>query len=160
MPSFDVVSSVDSHELTNAVDQASRELKTRFDFKGIDAKFSLKENDITLTAPSDFQLKQMDDILRKKLTSRDIDARSLTYKDPEVNLSEAKQVLTVKQGIAQDAAKKIIKAIKDEKFKVQSAIQKDQIRITGKKRDDLQTVISYLKEKDFDLPLQFDNFRD
>lgn len=160
MPSFDVVSEVDSHELTNAVDQANRELKNRFDFKGVDAKFTLKGNEMTLTAPSDFQLKQMDEILRKKLISRSIDARSLEYKEPEVNLSESKQLLNVRQGIAQDVSKKIIKAIKDGKFKVQAAIQKDQIRVTAKKRDDLQAVIAFLNEKEFDLPLQFDNFRD
>lgn len=160
MPSFDVVSEVDSHELTNAVDQANRELSTRFDFKGINAKFTLKENDITLSAPSDFQVKQMDEILRKKLPSRGIDVRSLDYKEVTTNLAEAKQVVTVKQGIEQEAAKKIIKAIKDGGFKVQASIQKDQIRVTGKKRDDLQEVIAFLKESEFNLPLQFTNFRD
>lgn len=160
MPSFDVVSNVDSHELSNAVDQANRELSTRFDFKGVNAKFTLNKEEIQLSAPSDFQLKQMDDILRKKLVSRGLDARSLEYKDPDVNLSEARQTLKVKQGIAQDAAKKITKAIKEEKFKVQASIQGDQVRITGKKRDDLQAVIAYLREQDFDLPLQFENFRD
>lgn len=160
MPSFDVVSNVDMHELTNAVDQANRELKTRFDFKGINASFALKDAEVTLKAPSDFQLNQMDDILRKKLISRGIDSRSLDYKEPDVQLHEAKQILLVKEGIAQETAKKIIKSIKDANFKVQAAIQGDQVRVTGKKRDDLQAVIAHLKDGDFSLPLQFENFRD
>ncbi len=160
MPSFDVVSEVDSHELTNAVDQANRELTGRFDFKGVNAKFTLKENDITLSAPSDFQVKQMDEILRKRLPARGIDVRSLDYKEINTNLAEAKQVIAVKQGIEQEAAKKIIKAIKDQKFKAQGSIQKDQIRVTGKSRDDLQEVIAFLKKSEFDIPLQFTNFRD
>ena len=160
MPSFDVVSEVDSHELTNAVDQANRELTGRFDFKGVNAKFTLKENDITLSAPSDFQVKQMDEILRKRLPARGIDVRSLDYKEINTNLAEAKQVIAVKQGIEQEAAKKIIKAIKDQKFKAQGSIQKDQIRVTGKSRDDLQEVIAFLKKSEFNLPLQFGNFRD
>ena len=160
MPSFDVVSEVDSHELANAVDQANRELSTRFDFKGINAKFTLKENDITLSAPSDFQVKQMDEILRKRLPARGIDVRSLDYKEVTTNLSEAKQVVTVKQGIDQETAKKIVKATKDQKFKAQASIQKDQIRVTGKSRDDLQEIIAFLKKAEFNIPLQFTNFRD
>jgi hypothetical protein len=160
MPSFDIVSEIDQHELTNAIDQANREVTTRFDFKGVDATFEFKDNKIIMTAPSDFQVKQMHDILANKLAKRDIDLRSLEYQKMETNLHQAKQVVDVKQGIAVETAKKIIKYIKDQKFKVQAAIQSDQVRVTGKKRDDLQDVIAALKAEDFNLPLQYTNFRD
>jgi cyclic-di-GMP-binding protein len=160
MPSFDVVSKVESHELSNAVDQANREVTTRFDFKGTDAKFELKENTITLTAPSDFQLKQMIEMLQGKMVKRQIDIKSLDIKDPSTNLSEAKQEVHVKQGIDQGLAKKITKAIKESKLKVQAAIQGEQVRVTGKKRDDLQEAIAFLKDTSLDQPIQFDNFRD
>lgn len=160
MPSFDVVSKIDTQEVTNAVDQANRELTTRFDFKGIDARVEQVKNNITLIAPSDFQLKQMDEILRTKMTKRAIDIRALEYKTPVVKLNEARQEIIVKQGIEQEFAKKIIKLIKDANFKVQSAIQGDQVRITGKKRDDLQAVIAMLRAAKLDLPIQFENFRD
>jgi uncharacterized protein YajQ (UPF0234 family) len=160
MPSFDVVSKIDTHEIANAVDQANRELTTRFDFKGTDARVEQAKEIITLIAPSDFQLKQMDDILRTKLTKRSVDVRSLEYKDPVVKLNEARQDIIVKEGIEQDFAKKIIKLIKEANLKVQTAIQGDQLRITGKKRDDLQEVIAMLRAAKLDLPIQFENFRD
>lgn len=160
MPSFDVVSKIDTHEVRNAVDQANREVDMRFDFKGTNARFELADDTITLIAPNDFQLKQMDDILRTKITKRNVDIRSLDAKEPEIKLSEAKQKITVKQGIETEVAKKIIKFIKDKKFKVQAAIQGDQVRVTGKKRDDLQEVIGVLRQENFGIPLQFENFRD
>lgn len=160
MPSFDVVSEVDKHELTNAVDQANRELSNRFDFKGSDARFELDDAVITQSAPSDFQLKQMLDILRQRLTARGIDVRCLDVAEPEINLATAKQRITVKQGIEQPLAKKIVSAIKAARLKVESQINGDKLRITGKKRDDLQITMALLRKGDFDVPLQFDNFRD
>ena len=160
MPSFDIVSEVDSHELTNAVDQANRELDNRFDFKGVDAKFVLDEAVITQSAPSDFQLKQMADILNARLIARGIDTRALEFGDIETNLAGARQKITVKQGIDREMAKKIQSAIKASKLKVDSQINGDKLRVNGKKRDDLQAAIALLKGSDFELPLQFDNFRD
>ena len=160
MPSFDIVSEVNQHELTNAVDQANRELSTRFDFKGVDAKFVLEDQVINQSAPSDFQLKQMEDILRARLIARGIDARCLEFGDVETNLAGARQKITVKQGIERDLAKKIQAAIKDAKLKVESQINGDKLRVIGKKRDDLQTAIALLKAGNYERPLQFDNFRD
>jgi uncharacterized protein YajQ (UPF0234 family) len=160
MPSFDIVSEVDKHELTNAVDQASRELTNRFDFKGIDATYALDGYVITLSAPSDFQLKQMLDILRQRLTARKIDVRALDAAEPEVNIASAKQKVTVKQGIEQPVAKKIIAEIKAAKLKVETQINGDKLRVTGKKRDDLQVAIALLRKTEVEVPLQFDNFRD
>ena len=160
MPSFDIVSKVDNHEISNAVDQSNREIKNRFDFKGVEATFELTENEILLKAPSDFQLTQMIEILRGKMVKRELDTRSLDIQEPEINLSEARQKAIVRQGIETDMAKKIVKHIKNSKIKVQASIQGDQVRVTGKKRDDLQATIAELKEAAFDLPLQFENFRD
>jgi uncharacterized protein YajQ (UPF0234 family) len=160
MPSFDVISEVDKHELTNAVDQASRELVNRFDFKGVDAKFVLDGFVITLSAPSDFQLKQMLEILRQRLTARKIDVRALDAGEPEINVASAKQTVTVKQGIEQPVAKKIIAAIKAAKLKVDTQINGEKLRISGKKKDDLQLAISLLRKSEIEVPLQFDNFRD
>ena len=160
MPSFDVVSEVDMHEVTNAVDQANRELGTRFDFKNTGAKFALEGNDVTLSAPSEFQLGQMMDILTARFAGRKIDIRCINAAEPQVSLNEARQVTTVRQGIETELARKIVKMIKSEKLKVQAAIQGDQVRVSGKKRDDLQQVIALLKESDIDLPLQFENYRD
>lgn len=161
MPSFDIVSKIDEHELQNAIDQANREIGTRFDFKGVDAKYTLTEEKmITLSAPSDFQVKQMDDILRSKLSKRGIDTRSLDYKKMKTNLSQAEQEIEVKQGLDAPNAKKIIQLIKEKKLKVQTSIQGDQVRVSGKNRDDLQDTIAYLKESFSDLPLQYENFRD
>ena len=160
MPSFDVVSEVDSHELTNAVDQANRELGNRFDFKGVDAKFALDEQVITQSAPSDFQLQQMTEILRARLIARGIDVRCLEFGEIETNVAGARQRVTVKQGIERELAKKIQGAIKDAKLKVDTQINGDKLRVNGKKRDDLQAAIALLKGAEFELPLQFDNFRD
>ena len=160
MPSFDIVSEVDTHELTNAIDQANRELSTRFDFKGVDAKFERDDAVVTQSAPSEFQLQQMTDILRARLIARKIDARCLDFGDVETNVAGARQKITVKQGIERELAKKIQTALKDAKLKVDSQINGDKLRVTGKKRDDLQAAIALLRGKDFELPRQFDNFRD
>ncbi|CTP87551.1 UPF0234 protein [Xanthomonas translucens pv. poae] len=160
MPSFDVVSEIDKHELTNAIDQANRELSTRFDFKGVEASFEFDDQVINQAAPSDFQVKQMTDILRARLIARGIDVRCLEFGDVETNLAGARQKVTVKQGIEQKLAKKIVAAIKDAKLKVEAQINGDKLRISGKKRDDLQDVMALLKKSDFELPLQFENFRD
>ncbi len=160
MPSFDIVSEVNPHELTNAVDQANRELRTRFDFRNVEASFKLDDGVVTQTAPSDFQLKQMLDILRARIAARGIDLRCLDAAEPEVNLAQARQRITVKQGIEQAQAKKLIAAIKAAKLKVEAQINGDKLRVTGKKRDDLQAAIALLRADEFELPLQFENFRD
>jgi uncharacterized protein YajQ (UPF0234 family) len=160
MPSFDIVSEVNQHELTNAVDQANRELTTRFDFKGVDAKFVLEDQAINQSAPSDFQLKQMEDILRARLIARGIDVRCLEFGEVETNLAGARQKVTVKQGIERDLAKKIQGALKDAKLKVDSQINGDKLRVSGKKRDDLQAAMALLRAGNYERPLQFDNFRD
>ena len=160
MPSFDVISEVDKHELTNAVDQANRELANRFDFKGADASFTLDDSVITQSAPSEFQLEQMLDILRGRLVARKIDIRALDAGDPETNLGGSRQKITVKQGIDQPIAKKLVAALKAAKLKVEAQINGDKLRVTGKKRDDLQDAMALLRKTDVELPLQFDNFRD
>jgi uncharacterized protein YajQ (UPF0234 family) len=160
MPSFDVVSEIDTHELTNAVDQAIRELTQRFDFKGTDAAFELEETTVTMTAPADFQLKQMLDILKLRMSKRGIDVACLEVKDPEVNLARAKQLVICKQGIDAESGRKVSRLIKDSKLKVQAQIQGDKVRIIGKKRDDLQEAIALLRKADVGVPLQFNNFRD
>ncbi len=160
MPSFDIVSEVDSHELTNAVDQANRELGNRFDFKGVDARFVLEDGVITQSAPSDFQLQQMTDILRARLIARGIDVRCLEFGDVETNVAGARQKITVKQGIERELARKIQATLKEAKLKVDSQINGDKLRVNGKKRDDLQAAIALLRGQEFELPLQFENFRD
>jgi cyclic-di-GMP-binding protein len=160
MPSFDVVSEVEMHELSNAVDQANREVGTRFDFRGADAKFEQKGNELTLIADGPFQLKQMMDILRNKMVKRGIDTGCLDIGDPETTNMKSKQTVTVKEGLDKEIAKKVVKLIKEAKLKVQAAIQGEQVRVTGKKRDDLQAVMAMLKEQSLDLPLQYTNFRD
>ncbi|MGH1431189.1 MAG: YajQ family cyclic di-GMP-binding protein [Neptuniibacter sp.] len=160
MPSFDIVSELDMHEVTNAVDQSNRELQMRYDFKGIDARFELNESSVTLIAEVDFQLQQMLDVLRTKMTGRKIDIRCLEIKDPETANMRARQEVILKQGLDQPFAKKIVKMVKDAKLKVQSQVQGEQVRVTGKKRDDLQSVIAFLREAELELPLQFNNFRD
>jgi uncharacterized protein YajQ (UPF0234 family) len=160
MPSFDIVSKTDSHEITNAVDQANRELNSRFDFKGSGARIEQAKNTLTLIAPSDFQLKQVNEILCSKLAKRQVDIRILDYKDADVKLNEARQDVEVKQGISTESAKKLVKLIKDADLKVQASIQGEQVRVTGKKRDDLQAVIAMLRGAKLDLPVQFENFRD
>ncbi|HEY3654794.1 MAG TPA: YajQ family cyclic di-GMP-binding protein [Steroidobacteraceae bacterium] len=160
MPSFDVVSEIDTHELTNAVDQAVRELTQRFDFKGTDATFELDDATVTMSAPADFQLKQMLEILKLRIAKRGIDVACLEIKDPVVNLATAKQLVVLKHGIDADTGKKVARLLKDSKLKVQAQIQGEKVRVTGKKRDDLQDAISLLRKSQFDLPLQFNNFRD
>ncbi len=160
MPSFDVVSKVDTTEVRNAIDQANREVDTRFDFKGTNAKFDLNGDDISLKAQEKFQIEQMKEILNTKLAKRGVDVASLSPKEINMNNNEARQVITVRQGIDQELAKKITKLIKEKKLKVQASIQGDQVRVTGKKRDDLQDVITFLKEQKLELPLQYENFRD
>ena len=160
MPSFDVVSEVDKHELTNAIDQANRELATRFDFKGVQASFELEGYVVSLAAASAFQVKQMLDILRGRLSARGIDVRCVDPGDMIENLGGARQKVTIKQGIEQKIAKKIAAALKDAKLKVESQINGDKLRVQGKKRDDLQDAIAVLKAGKFELPLQFNNFRD
>lgn len=160
MPSFDVVSEVNHHELTNAVDQANREVSTRFDFKGTGSNFVLSEQLITLNTESEFQLQQMFDMLCTKLIKRGVDIACLDRGDPVIQAKTATQAVTVREGIESADARKMVKLIKDRKMKVQAAIQGDQLRVTGKKRDTLQAVITLLKEEKFGLPLQFKNFRD
>ena len=160
MPSFDIVSEVDAHEVTNAVDQSNRELATRFDFKGTDAKVEHNTEQLTLTAETDFQLQQIEDILHKKMAKRGIDILSLESGEPELQHKSAKMNITIKQGVDKETAKKIVKLIKDTKLKLQASIQGEQVRVTGKKRDDLQQAIAMLKEQKLGLPLQFINFRD
>ena len=160
MPSFDIVSELDMHEVTNAVDQANREIQNRFDFKGTGAKFELVEQTVVLTAQVDFQLKQMLDVLRGKLAKRKIDVACLEEREPVITGQQAKQEIGLRQGIDTALAKKMVKQVKDSKLKVQCAIQGEQVRVTGKKRDDLEKVIAMIKESDIDLPLQYKNFRD
>jgi uncharacterized protein YajQ (UPF0234 family) len=161
MPSFDVVSKLDLHELTNAIDQANRELANRFDFKGSDAIFERSEETVvTMKAPAEFQLKQMLEILKQRLAARHIDIRCAEIADPEINLATARQKVTLKQGIEQALSKDIVKRIKDAKLKVDVQIQGDKLRIVGKKKDDLQTAIALLRGADIKMPLQYENFRD
>lgn len=160
VPSFDVVSDFDSHEANNAVDQASREVNTRFDFKGTGSKFEIEDQVITMTTQSDFQLKQMLDILHQKLSKRGVNIACIDEQEAEVTNNGARQQLILRRGIDADRARKLVKQIKAAKMKVQTAIQGDKLRVSGKKRDDLQNVIAMLKEFDLDLPLQYENFRD
>lgn len=160
MPSFDVVSEVDMHEVTNAVDQANREVTTRFDFKGSNARYERAEAEITLHAQVDFQLKQMLEILKDKLARRGVDVACLEVKDPETSLNQARQQVILRQGLDGTLARDVVKRIKDAKLKVQAAIQGDKVRVTGKKKDDLQDVIALLRGSKLELPLQFNNFRD
>jgi len=161
MPSFDIVSEVDKHELSNAVDQANRELRNRFDFRGTDARVEQSDKLLTLHADSDFQLEQLLDILRMKLVKRGIDVLCLEVKEPVGNGKMRKQDVIVREGLDKDLSRKIVKIIKDSKSKVQAAVQGDSIRVTGKKRDELQAVIALLRNNDkIDMPLQFNNFRD
>lgn len=160
MPSFDIVSEVDPHELSNAVDQANREVQTRFDFKNSNASFTLEKQEIKLVADTEFSIKQMQDILLSKLSKRQIDPRVMTYGELETNLHEARIKATIAKGISTELAKKMIKLMKDAKLKVQGSIQGEQVRVNGKQRDDLQTAIQFLKQQELELPLQFTNFRD
>ncbi|PID63616.1 MAG: YajQ family cyclic di-GMP-binding protein [Gammaproteobacteria bacterium] len=160
MPSFDVVSEVDQHELTNAVDQARREIDNRYDFKGTSAGIEQSDGAIVLTADSDFQIQQMHPIIYQKLTSRRIDIESLDAGKVETSGKGVRQVMKVRRGIDKDTARKAVAAIKASKLKVQGQIQGEQLRVTGKKRDDLQAAMRVLREAELGLPLQFQNFRD
>lgn len=160
MPSFDAISEVDLHELHNAVDQANRELSTRFDFRGVDASFRRNEAEVEMTAEADIQLDQMLDILRSKLVARKIDTRVIDVQEQRPRGKLLHQTVLIRQGIETELARKIVKMIKDKKMKVQAAIQGEKVRVTGKKRDDLQQVMAMLKESEIDQPLQFDNFRE
>ncbi len=160
MPSFDVVSEVNAHELVNAVDQANRELETRFDFRGSGATFELSDFVVALAAPNEFQVRQMRQILTDKLGRRKIDVGAMNPEEPEVALNNTQQKIELRNGIDSDHARKIVKSIKESKLKVQASIQGEQVRVTGKKRDDLQAVMQLLKKADLGQPLQFTNFRD
>jgi len=161
MPSFDVVSEADMVEVRNAVDQANKEISTRFDFKGTDARIEQKERELTAYADSDFQLTQVREVLTNKMTRRNVDVRFLDLgKIEKIGGDKVKQVIKVKNGIETEAAKKIVKIIKDSKMKLQASIQGDAVRVTGAKRDDLQASMALLKKEVSDLPLAFNNFRD
>ena len=160
MPSFDIVSELNAHEVANAIDQANREVGTRFDFKGTNAKFELKEFVVTLTAQADFQLKQMMDILMLKLSKRGIDVACLKIDEPITTGTTVKQIATLRQGIETELGKKIQRLIKDSKLKVQAGIQDKQVRVTGKSRDDLQEAIALVRGAKLDMPFQFTNLRD
>ena len=161
MPSFDALCKAEMTEVKNAVDQSMKEITTRFDFKGSDARVELKDHDLTLFADSDFQLNQVRDVLTAKLTKRNVDVRFLDVgKVEKVGGDKVKQVIKVKNGIESDDAKKVVRVIKDSKMKVQASIQGDTVRVTGTKRDDLQAAMAMLRKDVPDLPLTFDNFRD
>ncbi len=160
MPSFDVVSEIDKHELSNAVDQAYRELSTRFYFKGTKARFELNENTVTLIAESEFQLKQLLEILQLRMGKRGIDIQALEPGEVSSNVAETRQPITVREGIDQDLGRRLVKLAKNSKLKVQTQMQQGQLRVTGKSRDDLQSVIALFKEAELNYPLQFKNFRD
>lgn len=160
MPSFDVVSEVDMHELQNAVDQTAREIGTRFDFKGTASKIERADTTLTLIGDNPFQVQQVQDILLAKMAKRGLDVACLDIAEAEVSGNVARQKITVRQGIDKETAKKVVKLIKESQIKVQAAIQGEQVRVTGKKRDDLQQVMALLRHGDLGLPLQFNNFRD
>ena len=160
MPSFDTVSEIDHHELSNAIDQANREIGTRYDFKGSDAKIEQTDNQLTLNAESDFQIKQMTPILKEKMSKRGIDVSCLEFSDVVEMNKRARQQVLVREGLDQDLARKIVKLIKESKIKAQAAIQGDQVRVSGKKRDDLQKIMQLIREANLGIPIQFNNFRD
>ena len=161
MPSFDIVSEVNQVEVRNALDQANKELSTRFDFKGSDARAELADKTLTLYADDDFKLKQVTDIVTGKLTRRGVDIRALKYGTVEkVSGNKVKQVVTIRVGVEQELAKRIVKLVKDGKIKVQASIQGDAVRVSGAKRDDLQATIALVKKSVTDFPLQYGNFRD
>jgi uncharacterized protein YajQ (UPF0234 family) len=161
MPSFDIVSQVDMQEVRNAVDQASREIVNRYDFKGTETSVTLTEDGITLESSSDGRLDAAIDVLKGKLVRRNVSLKSISGGEPEqIGGGRYKTTFTLNEGIAQDAAKELVKDVKNLKLKVQVAIQGDQIRVSGKKRDDLQQTIAAVKAMDFRLPLQYINFRD
>jgi len=160
MPSFDVVCELNLHELGNAIDQSNREIGTRFDFKGVDAAFSQVGAVVSLRAENEFQLNQMMDILKKKLVKRNIDLAHLQPEIPKIGAQSAEQEVKMQKGIPSEIAKKIVKTLKESKLKIQASILGDQVRVTGPKKDDLQSAIALLRKQDFGLPLQYINFRD
>ena len=160
MPSFDTVSEVDHHELSNAIDQANREIGTRYDFKGSGAMIEQADNALTLNAESEFQINQMAPILKEKLSKRGIDVSCLEFSDIVEMNKKARQQVLVREGLDKDLARKIVRLIKDSKLKVQAAIQGEQVRVNGKKRDHLQQVMQLLRDANLGIPLQFNNFRD
>ena len=160
MPSFDVVSELDAHEVANAVDQANRELAQRFDFKDSGARYELTDFLVTLHAQVDFQLKQMLDILKLRLSKRGVDVACLDVKEPQTTLSAAHQEVVLRHGIDQETGKKLSRLVKDSKLKVQASLQGDKVRISAKQRDDLQSAIQFLRKAGIEVPLQFNNFRD
>ncbi|KTD73692.1 YajQ family cyclic di-GMP-binding protein [Legionella tucsonensis] len=161
MPSFDIVSETNMVELRNAVDNALREMGTRFDFRGVESSIELKDLTVTLRAESDFQVRQLEDLFRNHCSKRNLDASGVDIEDEPVHSGKFYSLnMTFKQGIDQPTAKDIVKCIKDSKAKVQASIQGDKIRVTGKKRDDLQETIALLKKSNIKLPLQYENFRD
>jgi len=160
VPSFDIVSEINMEEVRNATDNANRELSTRFDFRGVDASFEYKEKTVLMTAQAEFQLQQMDSMFRGACAKRNIDTSAMDVKPMDQHGKTCRQTIAFKQGIEQAVAKKVVKFIKDAKLKVQTSIQGDQLRVTGKKRDDLQEAIALIKSEDFGQPFQFNNFRD
>lgn len=160
MPSFDVVSEVDLHELTNAVDHTNREVSNRFDLKGTKAKVEQDGHELTIVGDAEFHVGQVRGILQEKMTKRGIDIDCLDLGEIETTINSAKQTAMARNGIDKDRARKIVKMIKETKLKLQAQIQQEQVRITGKKRDDLQTAMAELKKASLGLPLQFTNFRD
>lgn len=160
MPSFDIVSELKMHEVTNAVDQASREIQNRFDLRGTRCRFQLEKNIVTVYGDSDFHIKQLSEILEQKLVKRGIDITCIERGKVESNVAEARQALTLRQGLNADQSRELVRMIKDSKLKVQAAIQGEKVRVTGKKKDDLQDVIAMLRGAKFEMPLQYDNFRE
>lgn len=160
MPSFDIVSELKMHEVTNAVDQASREIQNRFDLRGTRCRFVLEKNIVTVYGDSDFHIKQLSEILEQKLVKRGIDISCIERGKVESNVAEARQALTLRQGLNADQSRELVRMIKDSKLKVQAAIQGEKVRVTGKKKDDLQDVIAMLRGAKFEMPLQYDNFRE
>ena len=160
MPSFDIKSEINKHELTNVVDQANRVLKNRFDFKDADAEFKLNDNSILLTAKEDFHIKQMASVLQEAIAKRKMDIRILKPGKVEISNNTARQTVELQEGIDRELAKSITTLIKQSKIKVQAGIQGDSIRVSGKKRDELQQTIQLIKDKKYNIPIQFDNFRD
>ena len=160
MASFDIKSELDHHEISNAVDQANRVLQNRFDFKGTGAEFTVDDKQINLSANEEFQIHQMSPVLNESLAKRGIDLKSLKPGEVEVSSGNAQQTIDLQEGIDKELAKKITNLVKQSKSKTQASIQGDSVRITGKKRDELQAIIQLIKDQNFDIPLQFINFRD
>ena len=160
MPSFDAVSEIDHHELSNAIDQANREIGTRYDFKGSGARVEQSDNELTLVAESEFQIKQMAPILKEKMSKRGIDVGCLEFLDIVEMNKKARQQIRIQEGLDKDLSRKVVKLIKESKIKVQASVQGEQVRVTGKKRDELQQIMQLLRDANLGIPIQFNNFRD